>query len=77
MTRLRLAWSLLIFAGGLAIYLDLAHRPLAGLTTVPLVATLGAALLTIAITSILSWIFKTAWDERNRSSAEPGEPATD
>ena len=53
MTQLRLAWSLLIFAGGLAIYLDLAHRPLAGLTTVPLVATLGAALITIAITSIV------------------------
>ena len=28
MTRLRLAWGLLIFAGGLVIYLDLAHRPL-------------------------------------------------
>lgn len=69
MTQLRAAWGLLMFAGGLAIYVDLAHQPLAGLTIVPLAATFGAALITIAVTSILNWMFKAAWDERNRSDA--------
>ena len=79
MTQLRAAWGLLMFAGGLAIYIDLAHQPLAGLTTVPLAATFGAALITIAVTSILNWMCKTAWDERSRSDAGRNgkEPETD
>ena len=64
MRLLRIAWLSLLFAGGVAIYVDLAHRPLIGMTDVPLLATLGAALITIAVTSMLNWAFKTAWDER-------------
>lgn len=69
MTQLRAAWGLLVFAGGLAIYIDLAHQPLVGLTPIPLAATFGAALITIAVTSILNWMFQTALDERSRSDA--------
>ena len=72
MTQLRLAWGFLMFAGGIAIYIDLAHQPLACLTTVPVVATFGAALITIAVTSILNWMFKTAWDERRHPGAGAG-----
>ena len=77
MRKLRAAWGALFVLGSFLIALDVLANTLVSVSGLPAFGVIGGALVLLVCTSILNWIFKTAWNERSPSSAEPGEPAAD
>ena len=77
MRKLRAAWGALFVLGSFLIALDVLANTLVSVSGLPAFGVIGGALVLLVCSSTLNWLFKTAWDERSPSSAEPGEPATD
>ena len=73
MRNLRFAWFVLLFTGGWLWFADLMLQPVLEIRGIPALSALGAALFLLALASILNWLFKVAWDERNRASAAKRE----
>ena len=67
MTRLQILWAVLYIAGFILIALDIAARVLISIAGVPAVGAFGAALMLLALSSVLNWISKEAWAKRSRS----------
>ena len=67
MRNLRFAWFALLLTGVASVYIDLLFRVLLEIQGVPALTALGIALVLLALTSMLNWTFKVAWEERSRA----------
>ena len=77
MRRLMATWVALYLTGAVLIFLDLAAQVLISINGVPAVGLLGGAMILMALSSALSWLFKEAWEERTRANLDTqnDEPA--
>ena len=64
MNKLYAAWGITFLVGMGLLAIDVVFLPLFEVRGVPAFSLVGAALLLLVSTSILNWIFKTAWNER-------------
>ena len=64
MNNLYAAWGIVFLIGMGLLAIDVVFLPLFEVRGVPAFSLVGAALLLLVSTSILNWIFKTAWNER-------------
>ena len=71
--RLKGVWAALFFSGITLIFYDAFVQPLIEIKGVPALGVIGAALILLAVTSILSWIFKEAWEEHRRANHDPAQ----
>ena len=67
MRRLIATWVALYLTGAVLIFLDLAAQVLISINGVPAVGVLGGAMILMALSSALNWLFKAAWEERSRA----------
>ena len=70
MRNLRFAWFALLLTGVASVYIDILFRVLLEIQGVPALTALGIALVLLALTSMLNWTFKVAWEERSRAKPE-------
>ena len=70
MRRLIATWVALYLTGAVLIFLDLAAQALISINGVPAVGVLGGAMILMALSSGLNWLFKEAWEERSRAKAD-------
>lgn len=70
MRRLQAAWLGLLISGAVLILMDLLSQVLIRINGVPAVGVLGGALILLALTSMMNWLSKEAWEQRNRPSGE-------
>ena len=68
MKRLHVAWAGLVMSGTVLVFLDILSQVLIKINGVPAVGVLGGALILLASSSMLNWLFKMAWDERMKSN---------
>ena len=66
MNNLYAAWLVLLVIGIGLLGLDTVVLPLIEINGIPAVSVLGAALILLVFTSLLNWIFQTAWAEHNQ-----------
>ena len=69
MRNLRFAWLALLFAGAWLWFADLTLQVVLEIRGIPALSALGAALALLALTSMLNWLLKVAWEERSRQTA--------
>ena len=70
MRRLQAAWLGLLLSGAVLVLMDLLSQVLIRINGVPAVGVLGGALILLALTSMMNWLSKEAWEQRNRPSGE-------
>ena len=70
MRRLQAAWLGLLISGAVLVLMDLLSQVLIRINGVPAVGVLGGALILLALTSMMNWLSKEAWEQRNRPSGE-------
>ena len=70
MRRLQAAWLRLLISGAVLVLMDLLSQVLIRINGVPAVGVLGGALILLALTSMMNWLSKEAWEQRNRPSGE-------
>ena len=70
MRRLQAAWLGLLISGAVLILMDLLSQVLIRINGVPAIGVLGGALILLAPTSMMIWLSKEAWEQRNRPSSE-------
>ena len=70
MRNLQIAWLSLMVIGVGLVYVDVLYRVLLEIRGIPALAALGAALILLALTSMLNWLFKEAWEERSHASSD-------
>lgn len=74
MKNLLIAWLFLLFGGLWLLFVDMLYQALLTINGVPVLSTVGVALFLLALTSMLNWLFKEAWEERIRhNSSNRGE----
>ena len=66
MKNLLVAWLFLLFGGLWLLFVDLLYQTLLAINGVPVLSAVGIALFLLALTSMLNWLFKEAWEERSR-----------
>ena len=64
MKNLEIAWRTLFAPASFQIAVAVLANILVTVNGLPALGVIGAALLLLVSTSILNWIFKTAWNER-------------
>ena len=64
MSNLFVAWVTAYLVGAVFLAIDVVFLPFFELRGVPALSVIGGALILLASSSILSWIFKIAWEER-------------
>ena len=69
MKNLLTAWLFLLFGGWWLLFIDMVYQIVLEINGVPALSTLGMAFFLLALTSILNWLFKVAWEERKKQSA--------
>jgi len=70
MRRLQAAWLGLLISGAVLVLMDLLSQVLIRINGVPAVGVLGGALILLALTSMMNWLSKEAWEQRNLPSGE-------
>ena len=68
MNDLYVAWGLTSLLGIVFLAIDAVFLPLFEVRGIPAFSVIGGALLLMMYGSILNWIFKTAWAERDQSN---------
>ena len=71
MKNLRDIWLVFFFIGAALIGIDAISDTLFTINGFPALGVIGGALILLVLTSILNWIFKVAWKERN-TALRPG-----
>ena len=69
MRNLQIAWLFLLVIGVGLVYVDILYRVLLEVQGIPVLATLWAALILLALTSMFNWLFKEAWEERSKHNS--------
>ena len=70
MRRLQAAWLGLLISGAVLVFMDFLSQVLIRINGIPAVGVLGGALILLALTSMMNWLSKEAWEQRNRPSGE-------
>ena len=70
MRRLQAAWLGLLISGSVLVLLDSLSRVLIRINGVPAVGVLGGALILLALTSMMNWLSKEAWEQHIRPGGE-------
>ena len=70
MRNLQVAWLSLLLVGVALVYIDVLFRVLLEIQGVPALVALGIALVLLALTSMLNWTFKVAWEEHSRANPD-------
>ena len=65
MNNLFVAWSATYLLGIVFLAMDVVFLPLFEFRGIPALSVIGGALILLGSSSILNWIFKIAWEERN------------
>ncbi|MDE2786098.1 MAG: hypothetical protein OXL37_05480 [Chloroflexota bacterium] len=73
MRYLQIAWLSLLSIGVGLVYVDVLYRVLLEIQGIPALIALGVALILLALTSMLNWLFKEAWEEHRSSAQQNGE----
>lgn len=60
----------LLISGAVLILMDLLSQVLIRMNGVPAVGVLGGALMLLALTSMMNWLSKEAWEQHKRQSRE-------
>lgn len=60
----------LLISGAVLILMDLLSQVLIRINGVPAVGVLGGALMLLALTSMMNWLSKEAWEQHKRQSRE-------
>ena len=71
MTNLYIAWALTYLFGTGLIAFDVIFLPVFEIKGIPAFSVIGGALILMGFSSILNWIFKTAWAERGKPDVSP------
>ena len=69
MRTLKVVWGILLLAGLQFITLGYVFENVLTIGKVPGFVALGAALILLAVTSMLNWVFKEAWETRLQSDS--------
>ena len=67
MRQLQSAWVGLFITGVSLVLLDTVTHVLIDIRGVPAIGVIGGALILLVFSSMLNWLFKEAWHERNRN----------
>ena len=67
MRTLRISWATLFLSGLLLIVLGYVFNNLLRIGEVPGLVALGTALILLAVSSMLNWAVKRAWENRTHS----------
>ena len=70
MKNLLIVWLLLLFGGLWLVFIDVLYQTVLEISGVPALSTLGGALSLLALSSMLNWVFKEAWEERSRANPD-------
>ncbi|MCE2500426.1 MAG: hypothetical protein J4G13_06145 [Dehalococcoidia bacterium] len=70
MRNLQIAWLSLMVIGVGLVYVDVLYRVLLEIQGIPALAALGAALILLALTAMLNWLFKEAWAECSHATSD-------
>ena len=70
MRRLQAAWLGLLISGAVLVLMDLLSQVLIKINGVPAVGVLGGALILLALTSMMNWLSKEAWEQHIRPRGE-------
>ena len=70
MRRLQAAWLGLLISGAVLVLMDLLSQVLIRINGVPAVGVLGGALILLALTSMMNWLSKEAWEQHIRPGGE-------
>lgn len=73
MRNLQIAWLSLLAIGVGSVYVDVLYSVLLEIQGIPALTALGIALILLALTSMLNWLFKEAWEERSNLSPPKSE----
>ena len=68
MSNLYTAWGTSLLLGIVLLAIDVVFLPLFEVKGIPTLSIIGAALILLTFTSVLNWIFKTAWDDRDKAN---------
>ena len=72
MRNLQIAWLSLLAVGVGLVYVDVLFRVLLDIQGIPALTAMGAALILLALTSMLNWVFKESWEEHSRFAQQNG-----
>ena len=72
---LKRVWAVLFIVGALSISIDLWRDGIILVKGVPVLTTLGATILAVTLSSMLSWRVQVAWHERTEPNHPPGAEA--
>ena len=70
MRNLRTAWAGFFAIGIFLIAADALANAVVSIRGVPALGVVGGAMVLLVFASVLNWIFKEAWEQRNRPSNE-------
>ena len=73
MRNLQIAWLSLLAIGMGSVYVDVLYSVLLEIQGIPALTALGIALILLALTSMLNWLFKEAWEERSNLNPPKSE----
>lgn len=73
---LKRIWAVLLVTGVLSLSVDLWRDGIILVKGVPVLTTLGATILAVTLSSMLSWRVQVAWHERTELSQPPGAEAS-
>ena len=68
--ELEIAWGALFSLGFFLVAIDVIANTLVSVGGVPALGVIGGALILLVFSSILNWLFKEAWNERNRNGKQ-------
>ena len=72
MSNLYITWGMTYLLGIVFLTMDAVFLPLFEFQGIPALSVIGGALILLGSSSILNWIFKIAWAERNDRGATQG-----
>jgi hypothetical protein len=77
MRNLQIAWLFILFGGLWLMFIDMLYQTVWAVNGVPALSALGGALFLLALSSMLNWLFKKAWEEQaqRKSSNHGDDPA--
>ncbi len=75
MRTLRISWTILVLSGLLLIVVGYVVENVLRIGDVPGLIAVGTALILLAVSSMLNWAFKQAWESRHDRSSSANQDA--
>ena len=65
-----MGWLGHLISGSVLVFMDLLSQALNRINGIPAVGVLGGALMLLALTFMMGWLSKEAWEQHNKSDAK-------